>query len=126
LAPGLLSTITGCFHASDSFGARRRATVSMPPPGGKPMTMRTCRAGKTSWAWASGATSAEASTDNSTGTRTDTSRDTSRDTSGGAGTTASVAHAPRIARERRMRVDPPVACSMTVPMIVSCIKFPAW
>ena len=40
-APGLFSTMTGWPSASDSLGAMMRATMSMPPPGGKPMTMRT-------------------------------------------------------------------------------------
>src|SRR5438105_1093111 len=44
--PVRLSTTTGCPRVSDIFGARKRATVSMPPPGGKPITMRTGRCGK--------------------------------------------------------------------------------
>ena len=43
LAPGRLSTITGWPSRSDIFGAIRRARMSMPPPGGNPMTMRTGR-----------------------------------------------------------------------------------
>ena len=44
--PGLLSMMTGCPRASDNFGAIVRATISMPPPGGKPITMRTGLEGK--------------------------------------------------------------------------------
>src|SRR5262245_38913333 len=44
-APGLFSTITGCFHSSLMRSATRRADTSDEPPGGNPTTMRTARDG---------------------------------------------------------------------------------
>ncbi|MNU02435.1 hypothetical protein D3C72_2461390 [compost metagenome] len=40
LAPGRFSTTTDCFSASPSFCEIRRATTSVPPPGGNGTTMR--------------------------------------------------------------------------------------
>jgi hypothetical protein len=40
-APALFSTVTGTPHARASFCAITRAITSVPPPGGKPTTMRT-------------------------------------------------------------------------------------
>jgi hypothetical protein len=45
-APGRFSTTTGWPSRSAIFGAINRARMSMPPPGGKPMTMRSGREGK--------------------------------------------------------------------------------
>src|SRR5687767_3685475 len=44
-APGLLSTITGCFHASESFLPRARANTSLEPLGGYGTMIVTARAG---------------------------------------------------------------------------------
>ena len=45
-APGRFSTTTGWPSRSDIFGAISRARMSIPPPGGKPMTIRIGRDGK--------------------------------------------------------------------------------
>src|SRR5262245_50503092 len=44
--PSLLSTITPCFHPSESFWASIRPTMSTPPPGAKGTIRRTVRFGK--------------------------------------------------------------------------------
>ncbi len=44
-APVRFSTTTGWAQRSPSFCATRRAMMSVPPPGAKPTTMRTGRAG---------------------------------------------------------------------------------
>jgi hypothetical protein len=45
LAPGRFSTTTCWPSRSDSHGPTMRATVSAPPPAGKPMIQRTGRDG---------------------------------------------------------------------------------
>src|SRR5262245_52747972 len=54
--PTRFSTTTGWPSASESFGARIRATMSGPPPGGNPTKRRMARAGY--WAAASWANTA--------------------------------------------------------------------
>ena len=56
VAPGRFSITTGWPRFSPSRGAMMRATTSVPPPGGKPTTMRTGFAGY--WASASPGASA--------------------------------------------------------------------
>src|SRR5690606_5063033 len=58
-APGLFSTITGCFRRRCSCSASARASVSVPAPGAKPTTMVIGRSDPLDWADA-GATSASA------------------------------------------------------------------
>src|SRR5688572_27806545 len=48
-APGRFSTTNGCPRRSDSLAANRRASVSLPPPGGYGTIMRT---GFTGYDWA--------------------------------------------------------------------------
>ena len=45
VAPGRFSTTNGWPRYSESFGASKRAMMSVPPPGGKPTSMRTGREG---------------------------------------------------------------------------------
>ena len=45
VAPGRFSITTGWPRFSERPGAMMRATTSVPPPGGKPTTMRTGRVG---------------------------------------------------------------------------------
>src|SRR5690242_13931947 len=52
-APGLFSTITGCFHSSLIRSATIRAVTSEEPPGGKPTTIFTDRLGKLAASWPS-------------------------------------------------------------------------
>src|SRR5213595_3695984 len=58
-APGLLSTMTDCPSSFDSASPYSRATLSAPPPAGKPMTRRIGLDGKASAASA-GPASADA------------------------------------------------------------------
>src|SRR5215813_8470937 len=44
--PGMFSTVTGTFHASLNFCAKRRAVTSVALPGVNPTTMRTGLSGK--------------------------------------------------------------------------------
>ena len=53
-APDLFSTSTLVFHISCSLGAMTRARMSVPPPGGKPTTMRIGAVGRV-WARSIGA-----------------------------------------------------------------------
>src|SRR6187401_1798152 len=58
-APGLLSTITDCFHSVESLSATMRHSASFEPPGGNGTTMRTPLSGQV-WACAGRATARSA------------------------------------------------------------------